>query len=84
MRLTCPICGDRDRREFYYRGAVLERPGAEASGDAWQAYVHERENPAGVVREHWCHAGGCGAWLEVERDTVSHVVHAVRLAGEGA
>ncbi|MCR9114722.1 MAG: sarcosine oxidase subunit delta, partial [Rhodobacteraceae bacterium] len=23
MRLTCPICGERDRREFYYAGAAV-------------------------------------------------------------
>ena len=30
MRITCPICGERDRREFYYQGAALalDRPDA--------------------------------------------------------
>ena len=39
MRLTCPLCGPRDRREFYYTGAAdyLARPAPDAGpapGDA--------------------------------------------------
>ncbi|CUH77857.1 sarcosine oxidase subunit delta [Tropicibacter naphthalenivorans] len=75
MRLPCPICGTRDRREFYYQGAasMLERP---VSGelDAWHAYVHVRDNPAGRTRDLWHHEAGCGAWVIVERDTVTHEV----------
>ena len=28
MRINCPLCGERDRREFYYAGdaIALERP----------------------------------------------------------
>ena len=38
MRIPCPICGERDRREFYYRGAALAltRPDPEASGGDWE------------------------------------------------
>ena len=53
MRLRCPICGERDRREFYYQGAALalHRPDPEAGAEAWDNYVHLRENPAGEVEE---------------------------------
>ena len=86
MRITCPICGERDRREFYYRGAAvaLDRPAPEAGAAAWDDYVYLRENPAGVTRDLWYHANGCGSWLEVTRDTRSHEVLGSRLAGEGA
>lgn len=86
MRITCPLCGARDRREFYYRGAAvaLERPGPEAGEAAWQDYVFLRDNPAGVTRDLWYHAQGCGAWLVVTRNTLSHEVLGCALAGEGA
>ncbi|MDX2483647.1 sarcosine oxidase subunit delta [Antarcticimicrobium sediminis] len=86
MRITCPLCGARDRREFYYRGAALalERPAPDAGEQAWDDYLFLRENPAGETRDLWYHANGCGAWLVVRRDTRSHAVLEVRLAGEGA
>ena len=82
MRLTCPVCGARDRREFYYRGAALERPAESASGGEWDAYLHLRANPAGVLEEFWSHDAGCGAWVIVRRDTASHEVYAQRLPGD--
>lgn len=84
MRITCPLCGERDRREFYCQGAALDRPGEAATDAEWDAYVHLRENPAGLARELWQHEGGCGAWLVVERDTVTHEVHGAALAEERA
>ncbi|HBS51114.1 MAG TPA: sarcosine oxidase subunit delta [Rhodobacteraceae bacterium] len=83
MRIACPLCGDRDRREFYIQGAALARPAPEAGEDAWQDYVYLRDNPAGETRELWYHEAGCGAWLVVTRDTVSHEVRAVTLAERG-
>lgn len=81
MRITCPVCGDRDRREFYYRGAALDRPDPDAGAAAWDDYVYLRDNPAGPTRELWYHADGCGAWLVVTRDTVSHRIDGVEPAG---
>lgn len=82
MRLTCPLCGERDRREFYYLGGAeyLARPKAGAAPEEWDAYLHLRDNPAGRTRELWQHEAGCGAWLVVERDTVSHEVFSVKMA----
>lgn len=83
MRITCPRCGARDRREFYYQGAALERPDPDAGADAWDDYVYLRDNPAGETRELWYHEAGCGGWLVVTRDTVSHAVTNVAPAGRG-
>jgi heterotetrameric sarcosine oxidase delta subunit len=83
MRITCPHCGARDRREFTYMGAALPRPAADALPEAWDDYLHNRDNPAGMTRELWYHEMGCGAWLMVTRDTVSHEIHAVALASDG-
>jgi sarcosine oxidase delta subunit len=65
MRIECPLCGARDRREFYYAGhaGALERPDPEASAEVWDDYLHNRDN-----------------WLVVHRDTVTHAVLAARLA----
>lgn len=79
MRLTCPHCGTRDLREFTYGGAALERPEGDW-GPEWDAYLHLRDNPAGLSREWWTHSAGCTAWLLVERDTVTHDVISVREA----
>lgn len=84
MRITCPVCGERDRREFYYQGAAvaLDRPLPDAGEAAWDDYVHLRENPAGVTRDLWYHEAGCGAWIVVTRDTVSHEVLGTMLAAD--
>ncbi|QPH52976.1 sarcosine oxidase subunit delta [Pontivivens ytuae] len=82
MRITCPLCGERDLREFSYLGdaRLADRPGAEASAEAWDAYVHLRDNPAGPHAELWQHASGCRAWLRVERDTRTHQILKVERA----
>ena len=76
MRIPCPHCGTRDRREFYYYGAddYLRRPAADAAPAAWDAYLHLRDNPAGRLRDLWYHEP-CGSWIAVDRDTVSHAIH---------
>ncbi|MBO9400647.1 sarcosine oxidase subunit delta [Shimia sp. R9_3] len=82
MRLTCPVCGARDRREFYYMGdaVALQRPSPEASDEVWDDYLHNRANPAGETRDLWQHEAGCGAWLVVRRNTITHEIYDVTLA----
>lgn len=83
MRISCPLCGPRDLREFTYLGheTYLARP---AAGDAaaLDAYLHLRDNPAGGTGELWYHGLGCGAWLHVTRNTESHEIGAVVLASD--
>lgn len=84
MRLTCPYCGERDRHEFSYRGdAAPQRPALRQLGRGEAAltaakgmfeYVYIRENVPGRMRELWHHAGGCRAWLVVERDATTHAI----------
>ena len=76
MRITCPLCGPRDRREFYYYGTddYLRRPAADAAPAAWDDYLHNRDNPAGVTRDLWYHDMGCTSWLAVTRNTVTHAI----------
>ena len=82
MRVTCPLCGERDRREFYYQGeaVALQRPAPDAGDDAWQDYLHLRENLTGERRDLWHHEAGCGAWLVVTRNTSTHAILDVVLA----
>ncbi|WP_121064031.1 sarcosine oxidase subunit delta [Chachezhania antarctica] len=85
MRLPCPICGPRDSREFIYRGTALDRPAPDAGTEAWEEYLHLRDNPAGPIREFWYHHAGCTAWIEVTRNTATHEISdAVLAGGEGA
>lgn len=83
MRLPCPICGERDRREFYYQGdaVLLDRPARDAGDAAWDDYLHNRDNPAGETRDLWHHEAGCGAWIEVTRNTNTHAVLSAKLVG---
>jgi len=82
VRIGCPICGERDRREFYYKGAALalQRPDPGAGLEVWDAYLHLRDNPAGITQELWYHESGCSAWLVVARDTTSHEIVGVEMA----
>ena len=82
MRIECPLCGSRDRREFTYQGdaLALDRPDLDASPRDWDDYLHNRDNPAGPTRELWYHEAGCTAWLVVTRDTTTHTISEVRLA----
>lgn len=84
MRIKCPLCGERDRREFFYKGdaIALERPDADAPASAWDDYLHNRDNIAGVIRDLWHHEVGCSAWLVVTRSTITHEILATRLASD--
>ncbi|MCX7300528.1 MAG: sarcosine oxidase subunit delta [Rhodobacterales bacterium] len=83
MRITCPLCGTRDRREFTWQGDALaiHRPARDAGPEAWDNYIHLRENPAGKTRDLWYH-DPCGTWAVAERDTVTHAVHSTTLVTE--
>ena len=85
MRIACPCCGSRDRREFTYYGAAvfLDRPAPDASPQAWDAYLHLRDNPAGETCDLWYHEG-CASWLELTRNTITHEILAVRAIAGGA
>ncbi len=84
MRIKCPLCGERDRREFYYQGdaIALQRPDADAPAADWDDYLHNRDNIAGVTRDLWHHETGCGAWLVVTRNTNTHEILAAALASD--
>ncbi len=84
MRINCPVCGERDSREFHYRGSakLLDRPKGDAGAEAFFDYVYIRENPAGVNRELWFHETGCRSWIVAERNVSTHEFHATALAAD--
>lgn len=86
MRILCPLCGLRDRREFYVSGAAVRigRPAPGEGPEAMDDYLHLRTNPEGPLDEFWQHEQGCRAWLIVTRDTGTHEVLGVRLAQDMA
>ncbi|MBG6118464.1 sarcosine oxidase subunit delta [Sphingobium sp. JAI105] len=81
MRIPCPYCGERDSLEFSYKSdAAPKRPIDSASVETFVDYVYFRNNPAGVIREHWYHANGCRNWIILERDTISHQIFGASIA----
>jgi heterotetrameric sarcosine oxidase delta subunit len=84
MRIPCPLCGPRDRREFYYAGSddYLARPEADAAVEAWDEHLHLRANPAGKTRDLWYHESGCAQWLRVHRNTVTHELYSAELVAD--
>ena len=83
MNINCPICGKRTLDEFVYHGdATVKRPADDADTQAWVDYVYFRENPKGWHKEYWRHQSGCGAWLKIERHTVTHEIRSVQLVND--
>ena len=75
QQFPCPFCGPRDETEFHYGGdAGKLRPDRSADDGAWAAYRYFRKNLKGRARELWLHSAGCGRWIVIERDTVTHAV----------
>lgn len=82
MLIPCPVCGQRDLAEFAYQGDATRTPPAlDADTEIWAAYVWERNNPCGLHDEFWSHQHGCGHWLKLTRDTLTHHIHKAVLIG---
>ena len=76
MRFICPWCGERDHREFTYRGdATATRPPLDSTDlNAHQAYIYDRGNTPGDHDELWLHTGGCRRHVRVTRNTTTHAL----------
>lgn len=81
MRIPCPLCGLRDRREFYYYGTTdyLDRPSEQSSLDDLDNHLFLRDNHAGETKDLWYHENGCTAWMVVTRNTVTHAISGAEL-----
>ena len=75
LLIPCPHCGARNESEFQHGGpARARRPDdPDALDDAqWVDYLTVPANPIGPVDEKWWHVRGCGAWITLRRDTLTH------------
>jgi sarcosine oxidase subunit delta len=88
MLINHPLLGPRDASEFVYKGdaALINRPDPDAPDALAQFidYGYLRDNPAGVTRDLWYHETGCGAWLVVTRNTLTHEIVKAELARDVA
>ena len=82
LLIHCPFCGPRNESEFVYGGpAQMRRPDdpTQLADAEWVDYLTVPPNPVGMLEERWWHARGCGSWLTVRRDTVTHEIEEVRI-----
>jgi sarcosine oxidase subunit delta len=85
LLIACPFCGERPEDEFGFGGdATVTAPDQGSSPESYADYLYLRDNIKGRQAELWVHRFGCRRWLVVERDTLSHEIFSVRLAGGGA
>lgn len=71
LKITCPICGERDGYEFRFGGEVRgPRPDErDVTPESWCDFVHMRSHTAGPQEEWWFHRDGCRTWFTLWRDT---------------
>jgi len=78
LEIHCPWCGLRAQTEFTYAGdGTVTRPAMDndSVGEHFD-YVYLRDPRRGAQDELWRHGAGCGQFLKVRRDTLTHEIHA--------
>ncbi|MCY4540950.1 MAG: sarcosine oxidase subunit delta [Rhodobacteraceae bacterium] len=73
--IECPFCGSRDEREFDYGGLAKPPRGriAEVASDReWLDYLLIAEEQGEIAEEYWWHVRGCGEWIKIRRNTLTH------------
>ena len=69
--LNCPLNGPRNISEFAWGGEVRPMPDPAGATDRdWADFVFIENNPAGIIREWWCHLP-TSFWFIGERNTVT-------------
>ena len=70
---TCPFCGERDEREFFFFGEMgKDRPDttSDVNREDWDRYLNAKNNEKGTSREVWLHLS-CSEVFSMERDTAT-------------
>lgn len=75
--INCPNCGPRTVYEFKFGGEQKTQPGSKAEFKDWRHYFYFNQNVNGLNEEWWYHSGGCGAWIQVRRNTTTNEVISV-------
>lgn len=74
LLIPCPHCGPRNQEEFAYERTADSVVRLDDAPDAAMKALYTRANPKGEDRELWAHLHGCGQWLWLTRDRVSHAI----------
>jgi len=92
--MACPFCGPRPLEEFLFRKTVPNVGTGSDKGvgigagagtnDSASAYarVYLRVDSAERSVEEWQHVAGCRAWLLVDRNPSTGLVHSITLVGD--
>ena len=84
LRVPCPCCGPRDENEFAYIDAAghAQPTDPDALSDTeWTDHLYLRDNPRGPHIERWLHRFGCRRSFVIQRDTLTHAIEPVPVAG---
>jgi len=85
LLIPCPYCGNRNEDEFVCGGdadRIRPQEPAKLSEEEWQDYLYNNTNAKGWINERWWHYKGCGKWILLRRNNVTHEIHMT--ATEGA
>ena len=76
LLITCPWCGPRAEKEFTYEeDATVRRPAMDNDSEAAHYdYTYLRDPRRGPQDELWRHGAGCGKFVKVRRDTLTHKI----------
>jgi heterotetrameric sarcosine oxidase delta subunit len=77
LLIPCPHCGPRIQEEFAYERSMDSVVRLDDTPEAAMAALYTRANPRGEDVEIWSHAHGCGQWLRLTRDRISHAIRDV-------
>lgn len=80
-QIPCPHCGNRAQAEFVYERTKDSVVPLDAEANLAVSALFTRANPRGVDEEIWRHTHGCGSWMLIRRDRVSHAIEWVRPIG---
>lgn len=81
LNIPCPHCGNRAQAEFVFERSADSVVPLDTATESVVAALYTRTNPRGADEEIWRHTHGCGGWLLMRRDRVSHAIEWVRPLG---
>ncbi|EGD58438.1 sarcosine oxidase delta subunit [Novosphingobium nitrogenifigens DSM 19370] len=74
MLIPCPHCGPRVQEEFAYERTLDSVVRLDDGPVTAMSRLYTRANPRGEEIEIWSHVHGCGQWLRLRRDRVTHAI----------